>query len=262
MGTSSGAGAAVELRDIIDRYAQALAAVDVAGLPPGANPRTGEVYLPGLLALAEDRVVKAVDAWWASTHPEDLTDPDVERLGIRYPSLQGHRTACDHVLTTDGQLEPPEWAIEWKRAALVGNNGKGNDFTTGKFLSPFLKDRSLLHDALRLKMYAPARRLAIVGYGFAYSASTCDRATARHPDHAETIDNVRAGCVNNGGELSLQPLIDFADSILQVRGLVTGGRQQANFEAWTHPAGGEGVVFGWEVRQPEREAGFDPRHPW
>jgi hypothetical protein len=252
----------VELRDIIDRYAQALAAVDVSGLPPGANPRTGEVYLPGLKSLGEVRTVEAVDLWWASNHAPELTDPSAPRLGVPYPSLHGHRTGCDHVLTTDGTLEPPEWAIEWKYAALVGNNGKGNDFTTAKFLSPYLKDRSLLHDALRLKTYAPARRLAIVGYGFEYSAATCAEALTRHPEHGDVIGNVLAGCERNGGELALRPLIDFANSILQVRGLVTGGREQATFEAWIHPAGGAGVVFGWEVRQPEREVGFDPRHPW
>lgn len=252
----------MELRDVIDRYSAALEAVDVAGLPPGSNPRTGEVYFPGLKSLGEVRTVEAVDKWWENSHPGDLTDVGVPRLGLPYPSLYGHKTGCDHVFTTDGELEPPEWAVEWKYASLVGNNGKGNDFTTAKFLSPYLKDRSLLHDALRLKTYAPARRLAIVGYGFEYSAATCDRALAQHPQHSEVIQHIRKGCERNGGELALRPLIDFTDSILQMRGLVTSGREQASFDAWTHPAGGRGVVFGWEVRQPELEAGFDPRHPW
>ncbi|WP_454299696.1 hypothetical protein [Salana multivorans] len=63
--------------------------------------------------------------------------------------------------------------------------------------------------------------------------------------------------------LAVAPLIEFADAIMGLRGLTKGPRAEARFEAWSHPAGGTGVVFGWEIRpSPERDPEYDPRHPW
>lgn len=226
------------------------------------NRRTGKTFLPSVRSLTEPQVVDAVDAWWGENHPEDFAVASEPRLGVRYRGLEGHATRCDHVFTTDVVADEPEWAIEWKNATLVGNNGKNNDFTTTKVLSPYLKDRSVLHDVLRLSRYPLARRHAVVGYGFHYDEETCNEALRRHPEHAETIRNIREACEKNAGALTLRPLLNFADSILRVRGYVTRPMAEATFEAWRHPAGGRGLVFGWEVRRPEREEGFDPRHPW
>jgi hypothetical protein len=255
-------GRAVELSDVVARYAAAMEHIDRTVEVRGTNQRTGERYLPGVRSLNEAQVVAEVDAWWGQEHPEDFAVAAEPRLGIRYPTLLGHITRCDHVFTTDAPTAEPEWAIEWKNATLVGNNGKNNDFTTTKVLSPYLKDRSLLHDVLRLSRYPLARRHGVVGYGFHYGAETCEEAERRHPQHRETIQNIRDACEKNGGSLTLRPLLNFADSILRVRGFVVKSMAEASFEAWRHPAGGRGIIFGWEVRLPEREEGFDPRHPW
>jgi len=251
----------MDLSDVIRRYAEALAAIDREADPDRANQRTGEFYKPGIKSMREPQVVTAVDSWWAANYPEDFQDVTVPRLGVKYPTMETP-TRCDHVFTTTSAPEPPEWAIEWKNVVLVGDNGKRNDYTTGKILSPYLKDRSLLHDVARLRTYPLAERHAVVGYGFNYSLETCVEARSRFPDYPETIDNVETVCRNNGGELSMRPLLDFAESILYVRGLVPGPRAQQAFSAWAHPAAGHGLVFGWEIRRPERESDFDPRHPW
>lgn len=68
--------------------------------------------------------------------------------------------------------------------------------------------------------------------------------------------------IKASGPMHLDPLIEFADSILRMRGFTRGPRTQAAFHATSHPAGGEGVLFGWEIRVPHREPDYDPRHPW
>lgn len=251
----------MDLEEVVQRYAAGLAALDLDTQPERANQRTGEFYKPGIKSLREPQVVKAVNEWWGSNFPADFNDPTVPRLGVRYPTM-ATPTKCDHVFTTDGDDSSPEWAIEWKNVVLIGDNGKRNDYTTGKILSPYLKDRSLLHDVARLRTYPLARRHAVVGYGFDYSLESCQEAHSRFPEHSETISNIEEVCRENGGSLSMRPLLDFAESILYVRGLVSGPRSQAPFYAWAHPAGGHGMVFGWEVRRPETESDFDPRHPW
>ena len=69
-------------------------------------------------------------------------------------------------------------------------------------------------------------------------------------------------CDANGGSMTIRPLLEFAESILGLRGYLRGSRAQAEFTAWRHPAGGRGLVFGWEIRRPELEPDYDPRHPW
>lgn len=250
----------MELRDILGRYAEGFVAIDAEVINDQANHRTGEVYHPGFYALHEKDAVEEIDLWWAETYPEEFPGPEYHQVGVRYPNIPYAK--CDHVFSTDGDPGIPEWAVEIKRIQLVGNNGNNNDYNVSKMLSPFLKDRSLIHDVLRMRENPIARRHAVVGYAVNYDTETIARAAELHPERAVEIANMSAVCRKNGGTLYVKPLLDFADGILQVRSLVTGPRQEARFEAWQHPCGGRGVVFGWEVRIPSLEPDYDPRHPW
>ena len=237
----------MELQSLVERFAEGFAVVDVEGALESFNQRTGEAYLPGLKTLKERSAVHAVDAWWPTAHPGDFNPRSAHFVEVSYPGLA--RARCDFVVTTDGELAH-EWAVEVKNVALVGNNGKNNDFCVPKVLSPYLKDRSLMHDILRLRQYPVARRQAVLGYAFEYSLETCTQALERHPQHAEFIGNIRSVCKTNdpvGGRLPIEPLIDFADEIFRSRRLVVGPVCQAAFEAWRHPCGGYGRVFAWEV---------------
>lgn len=172
----------------------------------------------------------------------------------------------DHIMTTDGirrRNEPPEWGIEVKRLQFVGDNGRNGDHETAKMLSPYLKDRGVLHDALRLREYGFTSRVAVVGYGFDYDELSVDHAATLHTTGpaALTVSNIRS-LVRLNGPLYYRPLIEFADAILRLRGWTIGPRAEAFFQAWRHPSGGTGVVFGWEIRRPHLEPDFDPRHPW
>lgn len=253
----------MELQTIVERYAQALAHVDADDTATvGSNRRTKEEYQPGIQPMTEALVVPMLDDAWEFLHPGERHASDTE---VRYPTTAvPSTTKLDHVFSTDGLLDDEhEWGIEIKRLQFVGDNGVNGDHEVAKVLSPYLKDRGMLHDALRLRQYGFTRRVAIVGYGFDYSEQSLAQALAIHtePRAAATVKQI-AKIVNRNGPLYNRPLIEFADAILGLRGWVTGVRAQADFEAWRHPSGGTGVVFGWEVRRPEREKGYDPRHPW
>ena len=249
----------MELVKIVERYAEAISAVDEISEQNRANPRTGEIYLPGAKSMSESELVKAIDKWWGETHPDDFGTATVNRVGIPYPEIS--RTKCDQIIPSK-ESNSIEWAIEVKNITLIGNNGKKNDFAVSKMLSPFLKDRSLLHDVVRLRKYSLAEKHAVIGYSFKYDSDTCKKAIDLHPERNAEIQNIKEVCIANGGLLSVEPLLEFADGIMRVRGLIAGPLITKEFEAWRHPCGGKGLVFGWEVRRPELEASFDPRHPW
>lgn len=241
----------VELLEIIARYAEAIEAIDASDHVPRFNQRTGEQYLAGVKSMSEAHLVRAIDEWWGRNHPEDFTPPGEHRTEVPYPA--GPRGKCDQVLTTDGDTSAPEWAIEVKYPQLVGNNGKRNDFAVGKTLSPYRKDRSLHHDVERLRENPMGRRCAVVVICFSYTEESCARALELHPGQAQTIAEIEDVCRQNGGNLLASPLAEFADGILRVRQLVRASYVHQSFEAWRHPCGGRGVVFGWEVRLGESD---------
>lgn len=132
-------------------------------------------------------------------------------------------------------------------------------------LSPYLADRGLLHDALRMREHGFTRRVAVIVWGFDHDQESLAEARRRHaddPDALAVIGEATKVVRANGGHLRFRPLIEFADAIMGLRGLVRGARAEAVFEAWRHPSGGRGIVFGWEIRQPRNEPDYDPRHPW
>lgn len=245
----------MELQTIVERYAEGLAAVDAATQIVNTSRRSGAEYLPGLKTLSETQAVEAVDQWWADTYPQEFADPNWHATDHPYPALP--RAACDHVFTTDGEPGLAEWAIEVKFPALVGNNGKRNDFAVSKMLSPYLKDRSLMHDVLRLRGQAVGRRQAVLGFSFGYDQASCGRARDRHPQGAEFIGNIEAVVRANLGALSIEPLLEFCDGLLRIQRLIDGAQCRSEFSAWRHPCGGDGVVFAWELSQVP-----DPHHPW
>jgi hypothetical protein len=256
----------VNLQSVVERLAECLEYIDVQPNMVGVNRRTGERYQPGVQALTESVVVPYLDQTWETLHPGERPYHQFE---VSYPTISS-RSNLDLAFSTEDALQvdgcdatEPEWGIEVKRLQFVGNNGKNGDYETAKVLSPYLKDRGMLHDAIRLREYGWTQRIAIIGYGFNYDEDSLTLGLARHSTERaiETLTNIK-NLVERSGPLHLRTLVEFADAILGLRGLSKGARVETGFEAWTHPAGGRGIVFGWEVRRPERELGFDPRHPW
>jgi hypothetical protein len=250
----------VELQQVVERYAEAIEHVDAKIATSGVNTRTGVIYHLGFKSLNEEPAIDAIDDAWETLYPGER---QVHRMKDRYPKLPA-TAKVDHVFTTDGPGQAAdEWGIEVKRLQFVGDNGKRNDYATTKTLSPYLKDRGMLHDAARLREYGFTRRIAVVGYSFDYDAASVHEALQKHSSTQSraAISQIEK-ILKNNGPLRTRPLIEFADAILGLRGFTTGPRAQAEFEAWRHPAGGRGVVFGWEIRRPHLEPDYDTRHPW
>jgi len=254
----------MELQQVVERYAEAIELVDGRVDATQANARTGSVYKPGFQPLFESVAVREIDLAWCELHPGELIYHKTE---VPYlDQSAGNRAKVDHVFSsrTSSQSDGvQEWGIEVKRLQFVGDNGKPNDFAVGKVLSPYLKDRGILHDAARLRQYGFTTRIGVIGYSFDYDYETLALARELHKDSesAEVLDNISNVLAPNG-PLRTRPLIEFADAILGLRGFLTGPRAEARFDAWRHPAGGRGTVFGWEIRRPHLEPDFDERHPW
>lgn len=239
----------MELEALLGRFAEGIPAVDAGTAYQGQNRRTGEDYLPGVKTMTERAFVAELLDWWRASHGADFVPRGASAREIPYPHLA--RATCDLILSTDGSpLVNPEWSIEVKHIALVGNNGKNNDYGVPKLLSPYLKDRSLIHDIYRLRDHGVGRRRAVIGYCFGYSFVTCDEALRRHPGSADVVANLRAVCRSTdpiNGDYSVLPMVEFADEIFRMKGLVHPFVVTPFRDAWRHPCGGSGHVFGWEL---------------
>jgi hypothetical protein len=242
-------GANLELRNILERFSEGLVKIDEKTKHVSSNQRTGEIYLPGVKTMSEPKFVEEFLTWWLSSHANDFNPPNAAEREVPYEGIP--RAKCDLILSTDGSsLSNPEWAIEVKHIALVGNNGKNNDYGVAKILSPYLKDRSLIHDIERLRDFGVGKRKAVIGYCFDYSFDSCIRAAKIHPNQSEIISNIKGVCKSNDpvkGEYSAGPMIEFADEILQNRKLVKPLITKKFENAWRHPCGGTGLIFGWEL---------------
>jgi hypothetical protein len=239
----------VELEAIAARFAEGLPAVDASTQRVSANRRTGELYLPGVKTLVESNFVDEFVDWWKASYRSDFNPPNAIDTEVPYPGIA--RARCDLILSTEGSnLSQPEWSIEVKHIALVGNNGKNNDFGVAKILSPYLKDRSLIHDIRRMRDYGIGKRKAVIGYCFDYDKNSCEEAGKKHPNQQSIIENLIEVCLKNdpiNGTYGVQPLIQYADKIFQSEKLVKPLVSKKFNGAWRHPCGGTGTIFAWEI---------------
>jgi hypothetical protein len=240
----------MELNTILQRFAEGLEYVDANTTHASANRRSGEVYLPGVKTLTERQFVLELTNWWKHYKSIDFNPRNAIDLEVPYRGIP--RAKCDLVMSTNGSpLQSPEWAIEVKHIALVGNNGKNNDYGVAKILSPYLKDRSLIHDIYRMQKHGVAQRKAVIGYCFVYDHESCQEAKRRHPESIEFIKNIEGVLQVNdpeGRKYSVMPMVEFANDIFYERKLVHNLEVIEFSNAWRHPCGGKGIVFGWELK--------------
>jgi hypothetical protein len=236
----------MELKHIVKRISEGVNAIDVADSHQRANQRSGEFYHNGVPSLVESMFTKKLAEWWVSEHPEDFPGEATIQCEIPYGNIP--RAKVD--LFFKNSKGEPEWAIEIKRIQFVGNNGKNNDFGLAKVLSPYLKDRSLIHDVHRLAKAQIALKSAAISYGFEYSFQTCEVALQKHPESAETISNIRDVCKKENtvtGEYKLAPMIDMLNEYLHEKKFTKLMISEEFHDAWAHPCGGSGQINAWEV---------------
>lgn len=239
----------MELKQIMTRFSEGLIEIDSNTQHVSHNRTTGKAFLPGVKTMGEPKFVEEFVEWWKQKYPQDFNPTFAIEREVAYTDIP--RAKCDLILSTDGSdLSDPEWAIEIKHISLVGNNGKNNDFGIAKILSPYLKDRSLIHDIQRLKDFGRGKKKAVIGYSFNYSYSTCEEALSKHLNQVEYISNIKEVCKKNdpqSGTYSVIPLIEFADGIFTTKKLVRPVELVSFEGAWRHPCGGNGTIFGWEL---------------
>ena len=244
----------MELELIVDRFAEGLKYVDQNSAYIGSNQRTKSTYLPGVPTMPEINVSKEVLKWWVAAYPSDFLPSNAYQTEVPYPEIP--RAKCDIVFSSDGNWpDLPEWAIEVKRIQFVGDNGKNNDYNVPKILSPYLKDRSLIHDIRRMRAHPIARFQAVVGYAFSYDFETCNDAKLRHPNETARISEIEKVCrVNDSlnGVLRSDDLIHFADLQFKSAEVVNKMVVKPFSDLWRHPCGGKGNVFAWQVEPAPR----------
>lgn len=243
----------MDFNHILSRIGLGLVRVDSSTTTVNESNK-GHSYLPGLPTLYEPQCADELMSWWVKDYSNDFIDSAHVQTSYAYPS--NPRNKCDIVFSSDGIWPShktevlPEWAIEFKKIVFVGDNGKNNDYGPSKLLSPFLKDRSLSHDVLKLKNEEIARKKAVIGYGFNYDLDSLKIALGKFPEHVDRIKNAMKVCKNAGmpnNQLNMNYLLEISDFIIQKQE-VTGPLQSIEFKnAWRHPLGGNGVVFGWEI---------------
>ena len=239
----------MDLNHVVNRFSQGLLAVDEFHREARTNARTKEEYLPGVAAMTEPVLTGQLATWWRTSHPEDFGETLELACEVAYPNVA--RAKCDLVIRNSKSLKPV-WAVEVKRIQLVGNNGNTNDYGIAKMLSPYLKDRSLRHDLVRLSESGFNCSSATLVYAFSYSPHSISEAKTRFPDLAgrtvSNIDKVRIQAQDEYGVYSLDPLIDIANLVLDKEGLVAEFVRKEFSGAWSHPCGGNGIVAAWRSK--------------
>ena len=233
----------MELLEILKNVSKGLVFTDLHTEIETIGVRTKKPYLLGVPTMGEETFVSELFKWWDAKEP----NPNWYQLEVPYPNQ--NRRKCDVLF--GGDPSNREWAIEFKRLQFFGDNGKRNDHGDQKMLSPYEKDRSLLHDILRLQKCGMAKRYAVIGYAFSYSLELCEQALIYHPTKAERINEIRKVCrmqKEDNGELDPIRMANYADLLFQKEGLVSPMEAVQFSGAWRHPCGGNGLIFGWEVR--------------
>jgi len=242
------------IQDLVDLVATGLPEVD-AITSKVTYSRAGDPYLKGVPTMVEGSFVSELFQWWKRSG--SFATPALLKgtLEVAYPNAT--RSKCDAVFSCRRQDDGAEstWAIEFKRTQMVGDNGKNNDYGIPKLLSPYLKDRSLRHDVERLSESGLAPRLGVIGYSFKHSFELINESSMHHPKEQERLRNLRSVCQKNDpkfGILDPEEMVFLAKEMLNRSGLVLDYAIAEFNNAWRHPCGGSGIVYGWEICQQDQ----------
>jgi hypothetical protein len=239
----------MELTEILQRIKNGFEYIDENTQIQNSNRRNREIlYNQGFKSLFENQVTNEVKNWWLDKHHEDFKENQKieseyldDSLNIRY-DLVFSSTSYSGIKY--------EWGIELKYIQLVGDNGKNNDHTIQKVLSPYLKDRSLFHDIEKLNRCNLFEKKAVIAFGFEYDFEILRILNNRHPNEIIKLNNLEHVLENNdpiNGNYKLKPIIDLVENNLKIKNPTSKNAEQIDFTAFRHPCGGYGKIFGWQL---------------
>lgn len=263
----------MELSQIVETISDLIPVIDSTTEIQNHNRRNKRPYVKGVATLFEPQFTKELVRCWRSKFPETVSIIDDEHP---YPSS---KETCDLILTdsmVDVQFGTFEWAIELKYLRLVGNNGNNNDYVMQKAISPFLKDRSLVHDIEKLKKARFGKRKAVIFYGFDYDETSVEHAQSLCEKIVESIGNsqyyvesppdvdkfleddliptprnlrrVISSVDKHGDTYSLDSVTEVIDAFMKINNISAGDPIVRSFEGLNrHPCGSFGRVVGWEI---------------
>ena len=263
----------MELKELVDRIASLVPIIDSTTNIQNNNRRNKRPYVKGVATLFEPQFTNELVRCWKSEYKGELS-----HISDEYAYYDSRET-CDLVLSSKEDGEPFgmfEWAVEMKYLRLVGNNGNNNDYVMQKAISPFLKDRSLVHDIEKLKKASFGKRKAVIFYGFDYDLSSVDHAEKLcstiqdsiggtdyyvetpkdikkflEDDLIPTPRNLRRvinSVDKHGDSYSLEAVTSVIDAFLKINGIANSEPIVAHFSGLNrHPCGQFGRVVGWEL---------------
>jgi len=239
----------VSLQLIVSEIAKALPIVDRDTNTKTVGVRSKIEYLPGIPTMHETTAVPQMLEVVRGIGSISIDAMDFEVPFKTLPVGSKRLPQCDAVLQVSEAGRKSSWAMQFKRIQFLGDNGKNNDYGFQKLLSPYLKDRSLLHDCESLRRSGLGDRQFVVGYSFRHSMRLLGTARSLHPNHTERIRNAEEVCLRElSHELNPELGVSMVDGFLQRTGLVLEHASAAFEGAWRHPCGGSGLVFGWELK--------------
>jgi hypothetical protein len=208
-------------------------------------------YIPALGTVGEDGFRRAAVRQLTTRWPEKYSELHQESCYRGIP-----RGRCDLAL---GPPEAPVWAIELKKVALVGDNGKNNDFAPSKAVSPYPIHRSSVLDAQRLHRNRIATRGAVLMLGFDIDAQVVEecRKTCEERGHGPERAKALADVVKrNGGDYVVEPLFGLFEMISQPLDYELGQRIERCFSGLTiHPIFRKGRFAIWEILNRQSKVG-------
>ena len=263
----------MELEEIVSKVAKLIPVIDSNTKIQNRNRRNKRPYVKGVATLFEPQFTQELVAFWKKEDGDS-----VSWINDEHPYPDGRET-CDLVLSSKEEpheLGSFEWAIEMKYLRLVGNNGNNNDYVMQKAISPFLKDRSLVHDIEKLKNATFGKRKAVIFYGFDYNSDShnhadliCQRVidSIGHTDYyveaPENLDKflnddliptpnnlkrVIKSVDKYDDTYSLESVTKVIDAFLTVNNIASKGPFVSKFsDLERHPCGQFGRVVGWEI---------------
>lgn len=265
----------MELMEIVEKIADLIPIIDRTTSIQNSNRRNKRPYIKGVATLFEPQFTKEIVKSWPTEFKDELSFINDE---ISYPD--NSRETCDLVISSMKEEIPFgqfEWAIEIKYLRLVGNNGNNNDYVMQKAISPFLKDRSLIHDIEKLKSATFGKRKAIIFYGFDYDDSSVEHAEnicnkiresigendyyVGLPENqneflkkdldpiSKNLGRVIKSVSKHGNSYSLESVTKVINAFMSVNEITSGGPFISHFSGLErHPCGKFGRVVGWEIK--------------